>query len=173
MHKLTFLLLVITDVLLVFLAPLLLVPIALCFAKRTDDRTTHYGQDPGIQRYRLPRAFRFLETPDELLPGGMYEPTVLQIYNRLGWWLCSWYWLGLRNVGHGMWWRFGKSVPLHLKHMTLEQQKEYGVFSRERTFWKFRCVYGWKTVNDWYSLQTQRGILAVPRFTIRLNLQKN
>lgn len=168
MRKSIYLLLIFADFLLLLLAPLLLVPIALCFARKTDEKTAHYGQDPNLQRYRLPQAFFFLETPDEHLPGGLYEPTVQKIYDRCGWWICSWYWLGLRNVGHGMWWRYGKEVSKHIRHMSAEEQVELGIYSRERKLWLIKFKYGWKSVNDWHSVKTEKGIWAVPRFSVRL-----
>jgi hypothetical protein len=45
---------------------------------------------------RLPRGFRWMETPDCLLPGGLYEPQVKEIYERHGWTACAIYWL-IRN----------------------------------------------------------------------------
>ena len=51
---------------------LFLSPIACLFMQKTGRKTSHYGQDPSIQRYRLPKIFSFMETPDEDLAGGMY-----------------------------------------------------------------------------------------------------
>ena len=45
---------------------------------------------------RLPWGFRWMETPDDPLPGGTYEPTVARIYERWGFYWGSVYWL-MRN----------------------------------------------------------------------------
>jgi len=50
----------------------------------------------------LPRWLAWLSTPDERLPGGLYEPTVLSIHKRFGRFFCAWYWLGVRNRVHGL-----------------------------------------------------------------------
>lgn len=42
-------------------------------------------------------------TPDDMkIPQGLYEPTVKKIYDRFGWFVSAWYWLGFRNAGHGI-----------------------------------------------------------------------
>lgn len=42
-------------------------------------------------------------TPDDMtIPQGLYEPTVKKIYDKYGWFISTWYWLGFRNVGHGI-----------------------------------------------------------------------
>ena len=51
---------------------------------------------------RLPRAFAWMETPDNRLPGDLNEPTVWAVYKRWGWYLCSVYWLGWRNKAYGL-----------------------------------------------------------------------
>lgn len=78
-------------------------------ATPTNVKTTHHAQ-PDVQRYRLPRWLKWAETPDEHLPGGLYEPTVMKIYQRFGWVTCSIYWLLLRNVGQGILWPYGVLV---------------------------------------------------------------
>jgi hypothetical protein len=50
---------------------------------------------PFADKYsgRLPRGFRWMETPDDPLPGGQYEPQVKRIYDRFGFYVGSVYWL--------------------------------------------------------------------------------
>lgn len=148
--------------------PLLIVPFALLFAKKTDAKADHHGQDPLIKRYVLPKFFKWLETPDEMLPGGLYEPTMLNIYNRYGWWVSSWIWLGFRNVCHGLWWPLGKEVPKKLREMSPEEQVDAGIHSTATQFLGLKILTGWKTVNDRYSTKTKGGIWAVPRVSVRL-----
>lgn len=85
------------------------VPFFLLFARKTDYVTTHLAQ-PSVQRYVLPDWLFWASTPDETLPAGLYEPTALKIYKVVGWFLTSWYWLGIRNVGSGIMWK--RAIPL-------------------------------------------------------------
>lgn len=152
-----------------FVAPFI-VPIALIFAKKTSVITTHYAQPP-IQRYKLPSWLFFMETPDELLPGGLYEPKIKKIYEKYGWFMASWSWLGTRNVGHGLMWDHGKEIPKHIAIMSDLEREHYGIFSVTKIYGPIKIIYGYKGVNDWYSLKTNKGIWAVPRFTMRLTKQ--
>ena len=145
----------------------LFMPLFLLFARKTDEQTTHYAQ-PVVQRYRLPPWLAWAESPDEHLPGGLYEPTVRRIYERFGWFVSSWYWLGLRNVGNGIVWALGHEVPLPLKHMTPIEQAWYGVWRKQRVILGIRFMWGWETVRDWHNTKTSQGYWAVPHVTARL-----
>lgn len=140
---------------------LLLVPaVPLAFvalAKKTCVKTTHYSQ-PHIQRYRLPDWLAWAETPDEHLPGGLYEPTVKKIYDNFGWVTCAIYWMLLRNVGQGILWPRGKLVgaiydkPIDhgnediLKAVKAQVLVDHGL---TETYWFiFRFYY--ELVHDWY-----------------------
>ena len=62
----------------------IIVLLGLPFAKKTSRKTTHYGQDPEVQRYVLPKWLGIFNTPDE--DGWpMYEATVAKLYNKYGW----------------------------------------------------------------------------------------
>lgn len=65
------------------------------------------GRDPAI-RGDLPRWLSWFSTPDERLPGGLYEDTVHAFYLKHGKLWCSWYWLGVRNCLMGMATALGK-----------------------------------------------------------------
>lgn len=146
----------------------LLMPLLLLFARKTDQVTTHYGQ-PQVPRYRLPYWLAWAESPDEHLPGGLYEPTVMRIYERFGWFISSWYWLGFRNVGNGIVWGLGHEVPMALKSMTTDDMARYGVWRKQRVVLGVRFIWGWETVRDWHSTKTKsQGFWAVPHVTARL-----
>lgn len=53
-----------------------------------------------------PNWLYWLSTPDERLPGGLYEPAHKAVFDRWGKWIASWYWLGIRNrmmgLGHSL-----------------------------------------------------------------------
>lgn len=85
--------------------PPLLVPFALLACEWEDWRVPF-----GNGRHHLPAWASWLDTPDQMLPGDLSIPTVRSIYDRWGWFICSWYWLGWRNPAQGLAWSFGKDV---------------------------------------------------------------
>lgn len=142
----------------------LVVPFFLIFAERISSSAD------GIKRYALPRFLRWAETPDEHLPGGMYEPTVEKLYMCAGWFITSWYWLALRNVGHGILWDQGWAVPCYPQHMTPEQMAQYGTQVQQRRILGLWFMWGAKTAAD--TLKTkhlEKGwYWAVPWWSVRL-----
>lgn len=85
----------------------LLVLLALPFIRWDSSQSLDpSGNFPAI-RGNMPRWLSWLETPDERLPGGLYEPAVLAIYEKYGAWVCAWYWLGVRNRVQGFAAAFG------------------------------------------------------------------
>lgn len=146
-------------------------PIALLFAKKSDRVTTHYGQDPAIQRYRLPKLFKWLETCDEDLAGGMYEPTVKKIYDKFGWYICSWYWIGLRNQCQGLLWTQGFEVTeldYALKKVWGEMPEEKFPTRQINLYW-FKIVFEWEIAHDHYLDYTTTGYYCIPKMTLKRN----
>lgn len=154
---------------------LFLAPIACLFMQKTDRRTSHYGQDPSMQRYRLPKILSFMETPDEDLAGGMYEPTVKNIYDKFGAYLCSVYWIGFRNQSQGLLWRYGKEVDEdfyrdHKKwnngesvsHIYYEWKNDNGLNEITWNLGLFKVVFGWEICHDHYLSHTKTGYYAIP-----------
>lgn len=85
----------------VAIAQSLLVPLAVALASWDKLPTAgSWGTHPTI-RGDVPRALRWLQTMDERLPGGLYEPTVERLLERVGRYWTSLYWLGWRNRAHG------------------------------------------------------------------------
>ncbi len=82
------------------------VPIAVLFARWDDGPTTWTGgapdNGPPTVRGDLPWWLSWFGTLDERLPGGMYEPSVVSVYNRWGRYICSCYWLVVRNRMFGL-----------------------------------------------------------------------
>ena len=141
----------------------LLVLLALPFIRwDTFETVDGMGRCPAI-RGDLPRWLSWLDTPDERLPGGLYEPAVLAIKNRFGKVFCAWYWLGLRNTMHGFAAFFGKP--------TLSGWADgFGIQQRGDLWW-----IRWPLLNDTlcfkagyriYTLPPDGRFLAVPVFTI-------
>jgi hypothetical protein len=134
-------------------------PFMLLLARKYDDHNTPEWADPDIQRYKLPDCLSLVETPDEYLPGGTYEPTVKSIYDTWGWFVCSWYWLAWRNVGHGMIWSLGHAVD----------GKSPAYQDKIKFYGPIAVLTGWKIMRDWHGIYTDKwGFWAVPRFSVRL-----
>ena len=133
------------------------------FARRIPMAPEHMGQDQ-IQRYRLPKCMSWMETPDEHLPGGMYEPTVKWVYDRLGWFICSMYWILIRNVGGSILW--GKAVfvgPIYPKHIdfnnsdTLKAVREQTLIDMGLTPEKVGIfTVRWELTKDFYGTKSGR-----------------
>ena len=167
MFRLKFWFLTIIGVAWQILAIPLLPIVLLLFAKKVYGKQGSYDTDNDVQRYQLPKLFRFAETPDEYLPGGLYEPTVRSIYDKVGWYLTSYYWLTYRNCGHGITWGMGKEVPNYLANLSEEQQKQLGIYRKVTKVLGLYWISGWKVVRDWQSVSTNKGFWAVPIFTVR------
>lgn len=163
-------LIVILHFFLRFVTPFI-VPIALLFAKKTDRVTKHYGQDPDMQRYTLPKVFSFLMTFDEDLAGGMYEPTVEKIYNRFGWYICSWYWIGIRNQCQGLLWTQGFEVT-ELEY-TLKKALGYAPQdkfpTRQINLYWFTLVFEYEICHDHYRSHTTTGYYCIPKMGLKRN----
>lgn len=140
------------------------VPIALIFSKKT-----YYDKVYKVWRRSMPKWAYFMETPDEHLPGAMYEPTVKKIHEKYGWFICSLYWLAWRNVGHGIKWRKGFEVPENAKEISNLELKKYGVEKRIKFFGPLIFKYGIQVYRDKFKVYAKNtGMWAVPQFTIRL-----
>ena len=137
------------------LAPILLNPILL--ARRTTERTTHFNQ-PDVQRYKLPKWLFWMETPDENLPGGLYEPTHKKIYDRFGWYIASMYWVLIRNVGGGITWSegilLGRIFPAG--ELTEADVHKYQQLARTEHELLNNWFYHWELTKDFYGTKSGR-----------------
>lgn len=132
---------------------------------RWDDKPTlgSYGDNPVI-RGSLPRWLRWLETPDERLPGGLYEPTVRAMYDKWGQWVTSWYWLGIRNTVMGLAVAWGKPAGDYIP-------ESLGYWQRDTDdLWRYaaQIAPGIKFVTGYQVYRTLDGSFkAAPVFTIK------
>ena len=148
-----------------FVVPFIM-PLMLLFAVKVDDDVNPYKQ-PSIQRYRLPKCFAWFDTPDQTLPGGLYEHTVKDVYDKWGWFICSWYWLAIRNVMFGFAWQFGKIAGNYYAVMTEREREFWGVSQRIYRGLGLQLILGGAVYRDWYYTKTKQGFWAVPRISLR------
>lgn len=141
---------------------LVCVPPAVLLARWDDYPTTWTGgaseNGPPTVRGDLPRWLAWFGTPDERLPGGMYEPTVRGVYNRFGRYWCSVYWLVNRNAMHGL------NAALFGRPTTLDEVMDY----EWRSVGPFMVGYGWKRYRATPTAHFHRGpFVKVLTATIR------
>lgn len=114
-----------------------------------------------IVRGDLPGWASGFATPNERLPGGTYEAAVASVLQRWGRWICSWYWLGLRNRGLGFDRRYARPVAFALWTPDTGLQEADGLwFLRKNVGLGLQLKVGWRTYADGHDW------VAVPCFTI-------
>lgn len=142
----------------------IIVLLGLPFAKKAKRKTTHYGQDPDVQRYVLPKWLGILNTADE--DGWpMYEATVAKLYNKYGWRFALWYNLGLRNQAQGFLWLFGWECSKELRDNN--KLLNYSLLNKQYDVKLFKIVVGWEVARDHYLDYTTSGYYAIPQIDIK------
>lgn len=144
--------------------------LAVAFARWDDDPTPDQWGTTPTPRGDLPRWARWMQTMDERLPGGTYEPTVARMLSRWGRYWTSVYWIGWRNRAHGLRRTFGRPSTEDAYRTSFQPDAKgrvYGVRSDgswywERRWWQLRLVVGHRV----YRIQPGE-YLAVPTFTIK------
>lgn len=122
-----------------------------------DDSGNHY-----TIRGDFPRWLTWLGTPDERLPGGLYEPTVAKVFSKFGRVFCTWYWAGVRNRMHGLAASFG--VPAEKPW-----GPQFGLQTQGKLWWvRYSLWNGKLAFKAGYRVYTllDKSYLAVPVFTI-------
>jgi len=153
----------------------LLVPLVVLFRQRTAIRTTKitiYAADDVdeliVDRQRLPDWLWWWQTPDELLPGGLYERTVRNWYIVWGEYYCCVRWL-LRNRLYGLAWRFGRPADGYLDPVPGQIVRRGALW---RGWWRLGPLVaqaGWKVHRRDFDAHAERGPLwAIPFVSIRL-----
>ncbi|WP_020208994.1 DUF7338 family protein [Gilvimarinus chinensis] len=157
-----------------WVASILTVPAMLALSKSGLSRNP---ETPNKRIRHLPSWMDWAETPDYELPGDFAEPTVKKLHDTiaklskpLAWFITSWYWIGFRNVGHGITWNSGHPTPSFPQHLTAEELEQYGTEVKQKRIGFLWLMWGFKTVND--RLNTQSSIpddwyWAVPWYSIR------
>jgi hypothetical protein len=169
---------VILHFLLRFITPLIVL-VGVFFAKKATRKTTHYGQDPDVQRYVLPKWLSWFNTFDE--DGWpMYEDTVAKLYKKFGWRVALYYNLGLRNQAQGLLWTRGVEVSeyyrmLHRKgHLNPEEmghfnflKEDYNLQESTLNLGLFKIVFEFEIARDHYLDYTETGFYAIPNLTFK------
>lgn len=132
------------------IAAIFLAPIVCAFAR--------YGS--------LPKPFRWMETPDNPLPGDLREPLVRKVYERFGFYLCSVYWLGWRNRAYGLSMRLAFR-PTKYMRMRYWGNRDVSDDSAQRGWAFFRIGRAWEfyaVVGKTFGLRVRVGYKLQPFF---------
>ena len=141
-----------------------IVPFFILFAKKTEHPWNHKD---GVQYRKLPDCLAWAGTPDMHLPGDLRIEKVWWIYKHLGWFAAAWYWIGYRNVGHGIMWPLGKKVTTPIWFMTDFEKERYGVWKEVKKVGFLYIHIGYKTPIDPYYKGERQVFWALPRVSIR------
>lgn len=131
-------------------------------------------QEFGVDRYEwgIPDA----GTPDELMPGGLYEQAILRTYLAWSsrWWTATnWLW---RNSGYGVAWHYGSPTYGYLDLKTdgfVDRAPSW--YSSKRYLWRWQKTFGpvkfmagWKVHRrDYLATATEGPYLAIPFVSVR------
>jgi hypothetical protein len=144
-----------------------LVPIALLFAVHYKTPWEgSFGSGASINRLRLRWPFRWLDTPNEPLPGGFHEERVRLDYRRHGWYRTSLHWLW-RHRALRLAFRFGIFVDAYLaaqEGRAVHLPGDVRVWRYQKTLGRVRLACGWRVVR---ATPAERPLMAVPFIGIR------
>ena len=152
--------------LLLAIVSFIVAPIGMLFAVwfiKWDDSPTNgsYNQNPTI-RGDLPYLLRWLRTPDERFPGGLYEPTVQGWLDNHGKLYCSYMWAGLRNQMMGLAAALGHPTTDYIPEEPLGFWERDDIWRYSAKLGPIKFVCGWQVTK-----LLDSSFLAVPVCTIK------
>ena len=143
-------------------------PFCVIFAGPVERVDRIAGQD--IARSSLPNWLWWFQTPDERLPGGLYEPAILRWLALYGWHVCAALWLA-RNAGYGFAWWMGKPASGYLDSVEGQVVTREGLWRWKRSFGPIALQAGWKCHRADFKATAQDGpFRAIPFVSIRLKV---
>ncbi len=149
-----------------------IVPFALLFARKATKEEVEgklpYNHSPEIQRYVLPDWLEWVNTPDDFLPACTYEPTMLKMYHRFGWFITSWWNLSFRNTMMYLTWGMAKPVTGYWYTLSDEEKQEKGLFDNHYHFLGLTLKVGYVSYRNWKNYKNLGMFVSVPRITVRI-----
>jgi hypothetical protein len=122
---------------------------------------------PFVHRADLPMFFAWLGTPDERLPGGLYEPDVREWFAGWGFWACSVLWLW-RNRAYQFGYWLGRPADEYLQAVPGRVATMPGIWRWQKDFGPVRIGTGWKCMRQTVGIAEVRDpLVAVPFISIR------
>jgi len=158
-----------------FMAPFV-IPFMLLFRQKAAVEeyaiSLPYQNGINIQRYKFPKVLDCMELQDDWnFPS--YEPAILKLYNKFGWWVTTYINLAFRNVGMGLVWQLAIPVSDYWYALSDEEKQSKGLFDNDYNLSRVILKIGYVTYRDWRSKMTNKGFVAVPRITLRIQRKKD
>jgi hypothetical protein len=126
------------------------------------------SDDIYVDRRALPGWLWWFQTPDERLPGGLYEPAVRLWLSWFGYRVCSVLWL-VRNAGYGLAWSFGRPASGYLDAIEGQVVEADGLWRWKKTTGIVSWQAGWKVHRKDFDATAESGpYWAVPFVSVRL-----
>jgi hypothetical protein len=121
-----------------------------------------------VKRYPLPRWLRWFDTPDEYLPGGLYEQRVVNDLRSHGPYVTTVKWLSANRL-YGLAWRFGVPVSGYLDLLEDGYVESGDLWRWRKTVGPLVYLAGWKVHRANYSATATGGpFLAIPFASVRV-----
>lgn len=143
-----------------------LAPVALLFAVHYKTPWEgSFGSGTDINRLRLRWPFRWLDTPNEPLPGGFYEERVRRDFARHGWYWTSVRWLW-RHRALRLAFRFGHFVDEYMvvrEGHVVHLPGDVRVWRYQKTLGRLRFTCGWRVVR---ATPAEKPLMAVPYISL-------
>lgn len=158
-----------------FMAPFV-IPFMLLFRQKATVEeyapSLPYQNGIDIQRYKFPKVLDCMEVQDDWnFPS--YEPAMLKLYNKWGWWVATYVNLALRNVGSGLMWQLAIPVSDYWVHLSDEEKQSKGLFDNDYSLGRVVLKVGFVTYRNWKGKYGGSKFLAVPRITLRVQEKKD
>ena len=92
----------------------------------------------------LPGWLQWLNTWDD--PGcdqGEYEPQVVWVHVHFGWWVKTWYWLGVRNQAYGLFHALAPVLKFYSPELRVRTGPRWIVVEQDGKLW-WNYLRGWR-----------------------------
>lgn len=122
---------------------------------------------PEVPRYALPRWLSWFQTPDEPMPGGLYEDAVYAAYAKGGRWWCATVWLA-RNSLFGLGRLFAWPASGYIDAAEGLVEGADGLWRWQGTWGPLKMQTGRKVYRaDFVADYLTGPLVSVPFFTVR------
>ena len=147
------------------------IPFTMLFLKKADmseiQDKIQYGIGADIQRYIFPKWAECVEAPDEYgFPA--YEPSMMKLYKKTGYFFTTWWNLSTRNVGLSLSWQLAIPVSDYWVHLSDEEKGEKGLFDNHYRFGNVVLKVGYVSYRNWKLSHGGSKFVATPRVTLRI-----
>jgi len=121
-----------------------------------------------VERYPLPRWLRWFDTPDEYLPGALYEQRVADSLLSRGTYVTTVKWLSANRM-YGLAWVFGRPASGYLDLPEDGYVESGDLWRWRKTVGPLVFLAGWKVHRENYAATAAYGpFIAIPFASVRV-----